>query len=100
MLFPMLGILFLAASGGIFAGIVSLVFKRSRMLAAYFFLCPSFAALLSFTLFWGGGLLIEHLLGATRWSTLAALLGYAGSLVLGAFCGFVVARGINKRVFG
>ena len=99
-MFPLIGILFLVAVGGIFAGFVSLFFKRARFLAAYLFLCPLCAAFLSFWLFWGGGLLVEHLFGQTRWSTLSAFLGYTGGFVTGVFGGFFLARTINKRVFG
>ena len=99
-MFPLIGILFLVAVGGIFAGFVSLLFKRARFLAAYLFLCPLCAAFLSFWLFWGGGLLVEHLFGQTRWSTLSAFLGYTGGFVTGVFGGFFLARTINKRVFG
>ena len=98
-MFPLLGILFLGAIGGVLAGSVTLVFRKTRIFAAYLFLCPLLAALLSFALFWGGGLLVEHLFGPTRWSTLASLLGYLGGLALGGFCGFLVARRINKHVF-
>ncbi len=98
-MFPLLGILFLVAIRGVLAGIVSVVFRKTRNIAAYVFLCPLFAALLSFALFWGGGLSVEHLSGATRWSTLVSLLGYVAGLVLGGFCGFLVARKINRHIF-
>lgn len=98
-MFPLLGILFLAAIGGVLAGIISLAFRKTRILAAYLFLCPLFAALLSFVLFWGGGLSVEHLFGPTQWSALASLIGYVGGLALGGICGFLVARKVNKYAF-
>jgi len=98
-MFPLLGILFLIAFGGISAGVVSLFFKRSRVFAAYLFLCPVCACFLSFWLFWGGGFLVEYFVGPTDWSALGALFGYAGGFVLGALLGFHVARKVNRRLF-
>jgi hypothetical protein len=98
-MFPLLGILFLIALGGIFVGIVSLFFKKSRVFAAYLLLCPVCAAFLSFWLFWGGGFLVEYIFGPTRWSTLGAFLGYTGGFAVGALAGFFVARRINRRLF-
>jgi len=98
-MFPLLGILFLIAFGGISAGVVSLFFKRSRVFAAYLFLCPVCACFLSFWLFWSGGFLVEYFVGPTGWSALGALLGYACGFVLGALLGFYVARKINRRLF-
>ena len=98
-MFPLLGILFLMAVAGIFAGVVCLFFRQTRWLAAYLLLCPFCAGFLSFWLFWGGGLLVEHIFGPTRWSTLGAFLGYTGGFAVGGLTGFYVARKINRRLF-
>jgi hypothetical protein len=98
-MFPLIGILFLIALGGIFAGFVSLFFKKTRFLASYLFLSPFCAAFFSFWLFWGGGLFVEHLFGATRWSGLVALLGYTGGFLVGGFFGLFIAYKINKLFF-
>jgi hypothetical protein len=47
-MFPLIGVLFLIAIGGILAGLVSLFFKKTRFLASYLFLSPFFAAFFSF----------------------------------------------------
>ena len=98
-MFPMLGILFLMAAAGIFAGFVCLIFRQTRRFAAYLLLCPFCAGFLSFWLFWGGGLLVEHLGGSSTWSGLAAILGYTGGFAVGGLFGFYVARKINRRLF-
>ena len=98
-MFPLIGILFLIAIGGVVAGFFSLFFKKTRFLASYLFLSPFLAAFFSFSLFWGGGFLVEHFFGSTRWSTLAAFLGYTGGFLVGGFCGLFVAYKLNKRFF-
>jgi len=98
-MFPLIGILFLITIGGILAGSVSLFFKKTRFLSSYLFLSPFFAASFSFWLFWGGGLLVERFFGTTRWSTIAAFLGYIGGFLVGGLCGLFLAYKLNKRLF-
>jgi len=98
-MFILLGPLFLIAAAGILAGFGFLLFKQTRRWSAYLLLCPFCASFLSFWLFWGAGLLVEYLGASSRWSGLAAFIGYTGGFAVGGFTGFYVARKINRRLF-
>ncbi|MBI3378033.1 MAG: hypothetical protein HY035_06510 [Nitrospirae bacterium] len=98
-MFPMIGALFLLVALGIALGIIALLFKKSRHFAAYFVFSSVLASLCAFSLFWGSGLLIEKLFGATRWSTLGAFIGYVSGLFFGAAIGIYLARRINTKLY-
>lgn len=95
-MFPMIGLLALIAIGGILAGLVSLLFKSTRFLAAYLILGPLCGSFLSFWLLWGGGLVAERLFGPSRWTSIPAVLGYAGGFVIGGVFGIYLAARINQ----
>ncbi len=94
---PMIGVLFILAAIGIVSGIIALFFEKLRRYSAYLAFSSILATLFSFLLFWGSGLLIEKLFGATRWSTLGAFTGYVGGLCIGGAIGFFLARRINAK---
>jgi hypothetical protein len=96
-MFPMIGVLFLLAAFGFASGIITLFFKKLRHYSAYLVFSSVLASLFSFFLFWGSGLLIEKLFGATRWSTLGAFIGYVGGLCFGAALGLFLAKRINAK---
>lgn len=91
----MIGVLFLLAALGLLSGIAALFFKRTSRCSAYLILSSAMASLVSFLSFWGSGLLIEKIFGATRWSTFGAISGYVGGLCVGGVIGFWLARKIN-----
>ncbi len=98
-MFPLIGLLFVAAAAGIAAGFLALFFKRTRVFAAYLFLCPTCAAVLSFCFFWGAGLIVEKIFGPSGWSNVAALIGYLAGLVIGALLGLFFADRLIKIFF-
>ncbi len=98
-MFPLIGLLFLIAIAGVFAGFVSIFSRKTRRLSAYLLLSPFCAAFFAFWGLWGGGFLVEHFMGPTRLSTLAALLGVLSGFALGGWIGFLFARGINRHLF-
>jgi hypothetical protein len=91
MLFPMMGLLFVAVLGGIAAGIVFILVKALRGWALFVALPPILGGLFSFALCWGLSLSLERLAHSERWAGLGFIVGYISGGLLGGGAGFIIA---------
>ena len=101
-MFPLMGLFFILALLGIFAGFILLLVPRLRFLASYVFFIPVFSAMAGFSLFWGGAFLHElmHVSSLVPLVRVCINIIILGSVPLGmlvaAIGGFFLARRINR----
>jgi phosphoglycerol transferase MdoB-like AlkP superfamily enzyme len=92
-------VLLFATAFCVIAGIVGLLFKKSRYQATQLILCPTFAAIFCFGFMYLVGKLVDRASSLAGWSVmLAMLLAFIGGLVMGGYLGSTLANKINKRL--